>query len=78
MAKPEDVTRTDNSKVVEKRHRSWKEEFALLYVALKEDPWIMLLFPMFFASNYFYTWRSYTSLGGSCTSVSDPDTSRVQ
>ena len=58
MANPEKVIRTDGTKVFQVRHPSWKTEFLSLFVALKTDPWIILLFPMFFASNYFYTWRS--------------------
>ncbi|KAG1762779.1 MFS general substrate transporter [Suillus occidentalis] len=37
-------------------NQSYTSEFISLFVALKMDPWIVLLFPMFFASNYFYTW----------------------
>jgi hypothetical protein len=51
------MIRTDGTKVTPARHPSWKAEFISLFVALKMDPWIVLLFPMFFASNYFYTWR---------------------
>lgn len=50
------MIRTDGTKVTPARHPSWKAEFISLFVALKMDPWIVLLFPMFFASNYFYTW----------------------
>lgn len=57
MVKPENMRRTDGSRIVQVRHPSWKKEFISLFVALKTDPWIVLLFPMFFASNYFYTWR---------------------
>ena len=58
MTNPKKMIRTDGTKVVQERQRTWQEEFIQLYVALKEDRWIILLFPMFFASNYFYTWRS--------------------
>ncbi|KIN97720.1 hypothetical protein M404DRAFT_888190 [Pisolithus tinctorius Marx 270] len=57
MTNPEMMTRTDGTKVVLVRHPSWKAEFLNLFVALRTDPWIVLLFPMFFASNYFYTWQ---------------------
>ena len=56
MADPYKMIRTDGSKVVRTVHPSWKTEFISLFIALKEDPWIVLLFPMFFASNYYYTW----------------------
>ncbi|KAF9233318.1 major facilitator superfamily domain-containing protein [Melanogaster broomeanus] len=57
MANPDKIIRTDGTKVVQFRHPSWKAEFISLFVALKTDPWIVLLFPMFFASNYFFTWQ---------------------
>ncbi|KAH0832334.1 MFS general substrate transporter [Lanmaoa asiatica] len=57
MADPYKMIRTDGTRVVRTSHPSWKTEFISLFVALKEDPWILLLFPMFFASNYFYTWQ---------------------
>ena len=61
MADPFKMTRTDGTRVVRINHPSWKTEFINLYVALKEDPWILLLFPMFFASNYYYTWCQCSS-----------------
>ncbi|KAG9315504.1 major facilitator superfamily domain-containing protein [Chiua virens] len=57
LADPYQMVRTDGTKVVRVTHPSWKTEFFSLFVALKDDPWILLLFPMFFASNYFYTWQ---------------------
>lgn len=57
MADPEKMIRTDGTKVTAVRHPSWKTEFKGLYLALRFDPWIVLLFPMFIASNYFYTWQ---------------------
>ncbi|KAH0839630.1 major facilitator superfamily domain-containing protein [Lanmaoa asiatica] len=57
MADPEKIIRTDGTKVNLPRQPSWKTEFYSLYVALKTDPMIILLFPMFVASNYFYTWQ---------------------
>ena len=57
------MIRTDGTKVTTLRHPSWKTELYGLWIALKTDPLIILLFPMFFASNWFYTWRrSYTYL----------------
>jgi MFS family permease len=57
MADPEKMIRTDGTKVTTVRHPSWKSEFKGLYIALRFDPAILLLFPMFVASNYFYTWQ---------------------
>ncbi|EIM91984.1 MFS general substrate transporter [Stereum hirsutum FP-91666 SS1] len=57
MADPKKVIRTDGTKVTAPRQPSWRTEIYGLYVALRTDPMIVLLFPMFFASNWFYTWQ---------------------
>ncbi|KAL5518478.1 hypothetical protein ACEPAH_160 [Sanghuangporus vaninii] len=57
MANPEKMIRADGTKVTTPRHPSWKSEILGLYLALRTDPSIVLLFPMFFASNWFYTWQ---------------------
>lgn len=57
MADPDKMIRTDGTRVVMPRLPSWKSEFHGLWVAIITDPMILLLFPMFFASNYFYTWQ---------------------
>ncbi|THH18809.1 hypothetical protein EW146_g2221 [Bondarzewia mesenterica] len=57
MADPNKMIRTDGTKVTAPRQSSWKTELYGLYIALKTDPMIVLLFPMFFASNWFYTWQ---------------------
>ena len=61
MTDPKKMIRTDGTKVTAPRHPSWKTEFYGLWVALRTDPLIVLLFPMFFASNWFYTWRESRS-----------------
>ncbi|EJF58842.1 MFS general substrate transporter [Dichomitus squalens] len=57
MANPAKMIRSDGTRVVTPRHPSWKSELFGLYLTLRTDPWIVLLFPMFFASNWFYTWQ---------------------
>ncbi|KAG6853532.1 hypothetical protein C0991_003452 [Blastosporella zonata] len=57
MADPAKMIRTDGTKVKTVSHPSWKSEFLGLYVAIRTDPMIILLFPMFLASNWFYTWQ---------------------
>jgi MFS family permease len=57
MADPNKMIRTDGTKVTAPRHPSWKVEIYGLWLTLKTDPMILLLFPMFFASNWFYTWQ---------------------
>lgn len=59
MVDPSKMIRTDGTKISPPRHPSWKTEFIGLVVALKTDPLIIMLFPMFLASNWFYTWRTY-------------------
>ncbi|KAG6874148.1 hypothetical protein C0995_005566 [Termitomyces sp. Mi166 len=49
--------RTDGTKVTAPRHPSWRVEIYGLWITLKTDPMILFLFPMFFTSNWFYTWR---------------------
>ena len=56
MANPKAMIRSDGTRVIPPRHPSWKTEFYGLWITLITDPWIVLLFPMFFASNWFYTW----------------------
>lgn len=51
------VVRSDGSKVILMKHPSWKTELFGLYETLRTDPYIVLLFPMFFASNWFYTYQ---------------------
>ncbi|KAF8202831.1 MFS general substrate transporter [Pholiota molesta] len=57
MADPDKMIRTDGTKVTTPRHPSWKVEIYGLYLTLRTDPMVILLFPMFLASNWFYTWQ---------------------
>ncbi|KAG8947417.1 hypothetical protein FRC04_010737 [Tulasnella sp. 424] len=57
MTDPNKMYRSDGSKVTSTRHPSWKTEVYSLYLALRTDPAILLLFPLFLASNWFYTWQ---------------------
>jgi hypothetical protein len=57
MADPLKMIRTDGTRVALPRHPSWKVELYGLWLTLTKDPLIILLFPMFFASNWFYTWQ---------------------
>jgi hypothetical protein len=62
MANPDNMIRTDGTKVTTPRHPSWKVELYGMWLTLRSDPLIILLFPMFLASNWFYTWRPFKSL----------------
>ncbi|KAH7923507.1 hypothetical protein BV22DRAFT_577295 [Leucogyrophana mollusca] len=57
MGDPEKMIRTDGTKVFIARRSSWKSKICGTWVAIVTDPLILLLFPMFFASNWFYTWQ---------------------
>ena len=59
MVDPEKMIRTDGTKITTPRHPPWKIEIYGLWVAIRTDPLVLLLFPMFFASNWFYTWRMF-------------------
>jgi MFS family permease len=51
------VIRSDGSKVIVMQHPSWKSEFLGIWQTLFSDTYVLLLFPMFFASNWFYTYH---------------------
>ncbi len=51
------VLRSDGSKVVLMKHPSWKSEIVGLYEVFLTDPWVVFLFPMFLASNWFYSYH---------------------
>ncbi|KAJ3565631.1 hypothetical protein NP233_g7506 [Leucocoprinus birnbaumii] len=57
MADPTKIIRFDGTLVTTPRHPSWKSEIMGLWYTLRTDPYVLLLFPMFLASNWFYTWQ---------------------
>ena len=57
LVDPKKVIRDDGSHIILIKHPSWKSEFLGLYETLRTDTYIVLLFPMFFASNWFYTYQ---------------------
>ncbi|KAJ3998840.1 MFS general substrate transporter [Lentinula boryana] len=57
MADPKKIVRSDGAKVIVPLHPSWKTQLLGLWLTLRTDPMILLLFPMFFTSNWFYTWQ---------------------
>lgn len=52
------VVREDNTKVILMKNPSWSTEFKGLWETLYTQPWVLLLFPMFFSSNLFYTYQN--------------------
>ncbi|KAG7191973.1 uncharacterized protein KQ657_002580 [Scheffersomyces spartinae] len=53
----ERVVRTDGSKVSFEKHPHWLKELKALGTTLIREPMILLMFPMFFLSNWFYTYQ---------------------
>ena len=51
------VIRRDHSKVILMENPTWKTELFGLWETIQTDPYIALLFPMFFVSNWFYTYQ---------------------
>lgn len=51
------VLREDGSHVVLMKNPTWISEFKGLWETLRYDAYIIALFPMFFASNWFYTYQ---------------------
>jgi len=51
------VIRADGSHVILMKNPTWKTEIMGLVETITTDPWIILLFPMFFSSNWFYTYH---------------------
>ena len=51
------VVRSDGSHVILMKNPTWQSELLGLVEVLKTDVWIICLFPMFLASNWFYTYQ---------------------
>ena len=39
------------------KHPTWRSEIKGMFSVLKTDVWIVAMFPMFWASNWFYTYQ---------------------
>jgi len=52
-----DVIRPDGTRVVLMKNPSWKSEFIGLYETIRFEPFVLLLFPMFWSSNWFYVYQ---------------------
>ena len=51
------ILRADGSRVILMKHPTWKSEILGLWEVLRTDSYIILLFPLFFSSNWFYTYQ---------------------
>ncbi|KAJ3564728.1 hypothetical protein NP233_g8098 [Leucocoprinus birnbaumii] len=58
MIDPRKITRSDGTRLTIPQTRpDWKTEIKNLALTIKNDPLILMLLPMFWASNWFYTWQ---------------------
>ncbi|GAQ12036.1 UNC93-like protein C922.05c [Aspergillus lentulus] len=57
------VVRKDGSRVISMKNPTWKSELLGLYETLRTDYYIVLFFPMFLASNWFYGYH-FNSVNG--------------
>ncbi|KAA8645160.1 hypothetical protein EYZ11_009630 [Aspergillus tanneri] len=51
------IVRKDGSRVILKKSPSWTTEIVGLWTTIRSEPYIILLFPMFWSSNWFYTYQ---------------------
>ncbi|KAJ5935300.1 DUF895 domain membrane protein [Penicillium verhagenii] len=52
-----DIIREDGTRVILMKNPSWQSELIGLWETLRFEPYVVLLFPMFFASNWFYVYQ---------------------
>lgn len=52
-----DIYREDGTRVILMKNPTWQSEFIGLYTTLRTEPYIILLFPMFWSSNWFTTYQ---------------------
>ncbi|KAG0150938.1 hypothetical protein CROQUDRAFT_87395 [Cronartium quercuum f. sp. fusiforme G11] len=57
LASPSTVQRADGTWVTVEANAGWKEELQAMLRSLIRDPTVLLLFPFFWASNWFYTYQ---------------------
>lgn len=51
------VVRSDGTRVILMKNPTWKTELLGLWETLRSDPYVVFLFPMFLASNWFTTYQ---------------------
>ncbi|KAJ6084136.1 hypothetical protein N7486_010936 [Penicillium sp. IBT 16267x] len=52
-----DIIRPDGTRVILKKNPSWQSELSGLWETIRFEPFVILLFPMFFSSNWFYVYQ---------------------
>lgn len=63
MCDAENVVRSDGSRVILKQNPSFISEMIGLYETVAAEPLVILLFPMFWSSNFFYPYQQNTVNG---------------
>jgi hypothetical protein len=58
LCNAKDVIREDGTHIVLMKNPSWASEFYGLYETIKFSPFVLLLFPMFWSSNWFVTYQT--------------------
>jgi hypothetical protein len=57
LVNAKDVLRDDGSRIILMKNPTWSTEIYGLYEVFRSDPYILFMFPMFFASNWFYAYQ---------------------
>ena len=57
LCRTDRVIRSDGTGIKQTLQPSWYEELVGVWKVLRSDPYLFLLFPLFFASNWFYTYQ---------------------
>lgn len=63
-----DIVRPDGTRVILMKQPSWQSELVGLWETIRFEPFVILLFPMFFVSNWFYVYQQ-NSVNGAHFSV---------
>lgn len=63
LCNAKDIIRPDGSRVILMKNPSWQSELLGLWETLRFEPFVILLFPMFFSSNWFYVYQ-FNSVNG--------------
>ncbi|KAJ5415193.1 Major facilitator superfamily domain general substrate transporter [Penicillium sp. CMV-2018d] len=58
VADAKKVVRSDGSRVILMKNPSWKSELVGLWTTLRSEPSVLLLFPMFWSSNWFISYQT--------------------
>ncbi|KAJ5280829.1 hypothetical protein N7478_006201 [Penicillium angulare] len=67
LCNAKDIIRPDGSRVILMKHPTWQSELKGLWETLRFEPFVVLLFPMFFVSNWFYVYQQNSVNGAHFT-----------